>query len=279
VPTADVQILGILNVTRDSFSDGGRFLDPPAAVAHGQQMIADGADIVDIGAQSTHPDAEYVSPQEELGRLLPIIEQLKAGGVRVSVDTFRPEVMRRVLAAGVEFINDVTALRDPEAVAVVRDSSARVILMHSTAAEARAARADVSPAGMPERILAFFERRIGELEAAGIARRRLIVDPGMGLFLSRDPQASLLVLRELPRLGRFGAPVLVSTSRKGFIGDLLGRGGERRPAAERGPGTLATELWAVLRGASYIRTHEPRPLRDALCLWHAIERQPTNVIK
>jgi dihydropteroate synthase type 2 len=274
VPTADVQILGILNVTRDSFSDGGRFLDPAAAVAHAQQMVADGADIIDVGAQSTHPDAENVPPEEELARLLPIIQQLKAAGIRISVDTFRPEVMRSVLVAGAEFINDVTALRDAEAVAAVRDLPARIILMHSTAAEARAKRADISPVGMMERVLAFFDRRIGELEAAGIARRRLIIDPGMGLFLSRDPRASLVVLRELPRLKQFGLPILISTSRKGFIGDLLSRGDQRPPAVERGAGTLATELWAVLHGATYVRTHAPRALRDVLSIWHAINSPP-----
>jgi dihydropteroate synthase type 2 len=277
VPTTGVQILGILNVTRDSFSDGGRYLDPVVAVAHAQQMVADGADVIDIGAQPTNPDAEIVSAEEELARLLPVIELLRAASVRVSVDTFRPEVMRRVLAAGAEFINDVTALRDAEAVAAVREHQARIILMHSTAAEARAERADISPVGMLERILAFFERRIGELEVAGIARQRLIIDPGMGMFLSRDPRASLVVLRELPRLAQFRLPILVSSSRKGFIGELL-RSGEKRPRADqRAAGTLATELWAALHGATYIRTHEPRPLRDALMLWQAIERaQPTS---
>jgi dihydropteroate synthase type 2 len=272
VAADNVQILGILNVTSDSFSDGGRFLDTADAVAHGRQLIADGADIIDIGAQSTNPDAEYVTAQQELERLTPVVEQLRADGIRISVDTFRPQVMRAMVAGGAEFINDVTALRDPEAVAAVRDCGARVILMHSTAAAARAERADVSPAGMVDRILAFFERRLAELEAAGIERQRLIIDPGMGLFLSRDPQASLAVLRELPRLARFGTPILVSTSRKGFIGDLLARGGQRAPAAQRGAGTLATELWAVLHGAAYIRTHEPRPLREALRVWRAIER-------
>jgi len=272
VAADNVQILGILNVTSDSFSDGGRFLDTADAVAHGRQLIADGADIIDIGAQSTNPDAEYITAQQELERLTPVVEQLRADGIRISVDTFRPQVMRAMVAGGAEFINDVTALRDPEAVAAVRDCGARVILMHSTAAAARAERADVSPAGMVDRILAFFERRLAELEAAGIERQRLIIDPGMGLFLSRDPQASLAVLRELPRLARFGTPILVSTSRKGFIGDLLARGGQRAPAAQRGAGTLATELWAVLHGAAYIRTHEPRPLREALRVWRAIER-------
>jgi len=171
VAADNVQILGILNVTSDSFSDGGRFLDTADAVAHGRQLIEDGADIIDIGAQSTNPDAEYITAQQELERLTPVVQQLKAEGIRISVDTFRPQVMRAMVAAGAEFVNDVTALRDPEAVAAVRDCGARVILMHSTATAARAERADISAAGMVDRILAFFERRLAELEAAGIERQ------------------------------------------------------------------------------------------------------------
>lgn len=267
-----VQILGIVNITRDSFSDGGRHMDPAAAVEHALRLSADGADIIDLGAESTHPDAEDVSAEEEIARLVPVIERLHDAGVRVSVDTCKPAVMRRVLELGVALINDVTALRHPDAVAAVRDSDARLILMHSTAAHARAERADVPAAGMVERVLGFFEKRLDELEDAGIARHRLILDPGMGLFLSRDPAASLNVLRELPRLAALGLPVLISTSRKGFLADLVERATARRPKTfERGPATLATELWSVAHGASFIRTHDPRALRDALAIWHELQ--------
>ena len=265
------KILGILNVTRDSFSDGGRYLHADAAVAHARQMVADGADIIDIGAESTHPDAEDVSADEEIARLAPVIERLKAAGIRVSVDTYKPAVMRQALGLGVDFINDVTALRDPEAVAAVRDVGARLIIMHSTASTARAERAEVDPETIIDRVIAFFERRVRELEQAGIARERLILDPGMGFFLSSNPGASLAVLRDLPRLAVLGCPLLVSTSRKSFIGALLGPPGSPRPAFARSAGTLATELWAAAHGAAYIRTHDVAALRDALTIWSAIE--------
>lgn len=181
------KILGILNVTRDSFSDGGRYLHADAAVAHARQMVADGADIIDIGAESTHPDAEDVSANEEIARLTPVIERLKAAGIHVSVDTYKPAVMWHVLGLGVDFINDVTALRDPKAVAAVREADARLIIMHSTASTARAQRVEVDPVAVIDRIVAFFKRRVRELEQAGIARERLILDPGMGMFLGSNP--------------------------------------------------------------------------------------------
>lgn len=269
------RIIGIVNLTRDSFSDGGSCLDPQAALDHARQLLADGADIIDLGAESTHPDAEEVRPDEEIARLLPVVESLKAEGACLSVDTYRPDVMRAVLEQGVEFINDVTALSDPQAVAVLRDSDAGIILMHSTAARARAERRETDPAGVVTRIIDFFERRVGLLEAAGIARERLIIDPGMGFFLGRDPEPSLVVLRNLDRLVRLGTPICVSTSRKSFIGSVLGDGDQPRPVTERGAGTLATELWAAMRGVQYIRTHDVRALRDALTLWQAIA-QPTE---
>ena len=268
-----VQILGILNLTRDSFSDGGRYLPPDRAVAHARQMVADGAAIIDIGAQSTHPDAEDVSAAEEIARLTPVIKALRADGVRLSVDTYKPAVMRAVISLGTEIINDVTALRDPEAVAAVRDSAVRVIIMHSTAAGARAERRDVPATDMVAQILTFFRSRIAELEAAGIARERLILDPGMGLFLGRDPAVSLAVLRDLDRLAALGLPLCVSTSRKSFIGAVLGTPAGSRPVYQRGAGTLATELWAAQHGVQYIRTHDVRALHDGLTVWRAIQER------
>lgn len=270
IPVVVMQILGILNITRDSFSDGGRFLAPGDALAHALQLVADGADIIDVGAESTHPDAEDVSAEEELRRLTPIVRALTANRIRVSVDTYKPEVMRAVLELGAELINDVTALRDPAAVTVLRDSPARVILMHSISSGARAQRADESPATIVQRIVTFFETRVAELESAGIVRERLILDPGMGFFLGRDPAVSLAVLRNLNRLAALGLPLCVSTSRKSFIGALLGTTGSPRPVDERGAGTLATELWCVQHGVQYIRTHDARALHDAVHLWQAL---------
>jgi dihydropteroate synthase len=266
-----VRILGVLNVTRDSFSDGGRYLAADDAVAHARALVAAGANYVDVGAESTHPDAENVSAEVEIARLVPVLRVLRAEGVPVSVDAYKPAVLRAVLALGAEIINNVTALRDPEAVAVLRDSAARVILMHSMAEQARAAREDISPDAIWPRILDFFRRRIDALTAAGLERERLILDPGMGFFLGRDPRVSLTVLRQLPRLAELGLPICVSTSRKSFIGHLLGTSQEPRPVARRGAGTLATELWAARLGVDYIRTHDVRALRDALCLWNALE--------
>lgn len=265
-----MQILGIVNVTRDSFSDGGRFLTPATAIAHARRLLAEGADIIDVGAESTHPDAEDVSAEEELRRLVPVVTELKAAGVTVSVDTYKPAVMAALLPLGVDLINNVTALRDPQSVRVLRDSTARVILMHSIATTARATRQDVAPEEIVARIDAFFERRLAELEAAGIARERLILDPGMGFFIGRDPAVSLTVLREIAALRRFGRPLCICTSRKSFIGELVGTPGAPRPPAERGAGTLATELWAAQQGVAYIRTHAVGALRDAWRMWQVL---------
>ena len=263
-----MQILGIVNLTRDSFSDGGRFLGSDSALAHARRLVADGADAIDLGAESTHPDAEDVSAEEEITRLTPVVRALRDEGVRVSVDTYKAAVIRAMLSLGVEIINDVTALRDPEAVAAVRDTTARVILMHSTASGARAERVRVDSTTVMERIVGFFERRIAELEAAGVARRRLILDPGMGFFLGRNADVSIAVLANLKRLADFGLPRCVSTSRKSFLGALLGD----RSVAERGAGTLASELWATASGVEFIRTHDVRALRDAVAVWRAIEQ-------
>lgn len=265
------RILGILNLTRDSFSDGGRFLEPDVALAHARQLVADGADAVDLGAESSHPDSEDVSAEEEIARLTPVIETLKAEDVCVSVDTYKPAVLRHVLALGVEYVNDITALRDPASIAAVRDGHARLILMHSRSAAARAERGEADPATIVDDIARFFDERISTLTAAGIDRRRLILDPGMGFFLGSNPEVSLAVLRNLRRLAKLNQPILVSTSRKSFIGTVLGATALPRPVDQRGPGTLATELWAVQHGAAYIRTHDVRALRDALLVWSALE--------
>ncbi len=267
------QILGILNVTRDSFSDGGRFLTPAAAIGQARQLVAAGADLVDVGAESTHPDAEDVPADEEITRLAPVVQALRADGIRVSVDTCKAPVMQAMLDLGVEMINDVSGLRDPAAVDVLREADARVVVMHSTATEARAERVDVDPKTIVERIVAFLERRVTELTAAGIARERLILDPGMGFFLGRDPRASTAVLGQLKRLQTLGLPLCISTSRKSFIGALLGIADRPRPVDERAAGTLATELWAVNAGVAYIRTHDVRALKDGMTLWREMQKE------
>jgi dihydropteroate synthase type 2 len=264
------QIVGIVNVTRDSFSDGGQCLEPDAAVAYAQRLVADGADVIDVGAESTHPDAEDVPADAEVARLTPVIERLKADRVRVSVDTYKPAVMRHALALGVDFINDITALRDPESVTVARDAEVKLIIMHSRASQARAERTEADPATIVDEIIQFFEQRVAALTDAGIARERLVIDPGMGFFLGSNPEASLVVLRDLRRLRALDLPILVSTSRKSFIGSVLGSVEEPRPVEQRAAGTLATEIWAAQHGVAYIRTHDVRALRDGLRMLAAL---------
>lgn len=263
-PAPVTEILGILNVTRDSFSDGGRYLDCDAAIEHGLGMVAEGADIVDIGAESSHPDSEDVPAEEELRRLLPVVDALIERGVRVSVDTWRPEVARAVVEHGAEFVNDITGLADPRMLELLADTPARLIVMHSTSSGARAERRDAD-ATIVERVVAFLEQRVASAEAAGIDRSRLVLDPGMGFFLGRTPEASLGVLRELDRVRGIGVPVCVSTSRKSFLGELVDR-----PVGERGAATLASEIWAWSRGVEYLRTHGVRELRDALVVLEGI---------
>lgn len=260
------EILGIVNVTRDSFSDGGHYLDPAAALEHAHGLVAGGAALVDVGAVSTHPDSEEVSESEELRRLEPVVGELVGSGLRVSVDTWRPAVMCRMAELGVEFINDVRALAEPGAVEATRDTACKLILMHSTSSAGRAVRAEVGAEGVLERIEGFFRERLAQLTGAGISAERVVIDPGMGFFLSSEPAPSLAVLRAIPRLKGLGRPLLVSTSRKSFLGSLVDR-----PVGERGPATLASELYAWRAGADYIRTHDPRALADAIRVTEAID--------
>lgn len=266
MPTAGVTILGILNVTRDSFSDGGRYLDPQAAVAHALEMVADGADVVDVGAASSHPEAEEVPAGEEIRRLEPVVRELVGRGVAVSVDSWRGDVQRRALELGASWLNDVRGFADAAIHGELAASAARLVVMHSIREGARATREATDPNEVWKRLLAWFDTRVAALEAAGVARGRIVLDPGMGLFLGADPAPSVLVLRRLGELRqRYGLPLLVSVSRKSLVGRLAGRGVDRRDAA-----SLAAELFAVERGATLIRTHEPRLLRDALAVLDAL---------
>jgi dihydropteroate synthase type 2 len=264
----DPQLVGIVNLTADSFSDGGRFLDPAAAIAHGERLLADGAAWLDLGAESSNPDGEAVPADLELARLEPVLEHFVRQGARVSVDTTKPAVMRAVLARGAGMINDITALADPEAARALAGSSVPVVLMFARNRGARAERAVQPHAGLIEELSAFFTARMDALAALGIARERLILDPGMGFFLGSTPAPSLFVLRHLRALAPLGRPLYVSTSRKSFIGHLVGR-----PPPERLPGTLASELWALAEGAAYVRTHDVRALREAWTVWQAIRDQ------
>ncbi len=262
-----VFVFGIVNVTRDSFSDGGRFLSVDAAVRQAERLVADGADVIDLGAESTHPDAEDVSADQELARLHPVVTALLDRGVQLSIDTNKPAVMAAMAAHGVAWLNDVAGFRSEAAVAVAAQCRARLVVMFARNEQARASRATGPAADLLAEALAFFADRIAALTAAGVDRERIVLDPGMGFFLGPGSAPSVAMLRQLPALRQFDLPVLVSVSRKSFLGELTGRAGAVAAPLERGAATLAAELFAAQQGVDWIRTHDVRALRDALAVW------------
>jgi dihydropteroate synthase type 2 len=259
-------ILAILNITEDSFSDGGKYLAPDAALARARVLAKD-ADVLDIGAASSHPDAKPVAPDLEIARLNSVLPALKKDSVKISVDTFSPEVQRWALRQGADYVNDVRGFPEPSLYPALAASKAKLIVMHSLAGRGAATRAEVPHSEIFARISRFFDSRIPALTNAGIARERLILDPGMGFFLGADPANSLTVLRRLPELkSRFGLPILVSVSRKSFLRKITGRS-----PAEAGPASLSAEIYAAAQGADYIRTHDPAALKDAMEVWRKLD--------
>jgi dihydropteroate synthase type 2 len=261
-----LKILGILNITSDSFSDGGKYLEPGAAIFHARAMAESGADIIDIGAASSHPDAQAVAPDVEIARMAAVIPALKETGLSLSIDTFAPQVQRWALAQKVDYLNDIHGFPEPSLYPALAEADAKLIVMHMVQDRGVAVRTEVPPTEIFDRVTRFFDGRIKALTDAGIARERLILDPGMGQFLGTDPENSFIILRRLPELkARYGLPLLVSLSRKGFLRKLV-----NRPALEAGAASLAAELFAEANGADYIRTHAPGALRDGLKVLKAI---------
>jgi dihydropteroate synthase len=255
-------VMGIVNVTPDSFSDGGLHWQHDAALAHAHQLIAEGADILDIGGESTRPGAQPVSVQEELDRVLPIIEGLRGVPVPISIDTFKPEVMRAAIAAGVQMVNDINALQDAAAMNTVAASDVSVCLMHKQG----------NPQSMQEQphyqnvmgeVSAFLHERIAAAEAAGIQRQRVVIDPGFGF--GKTLAHNLTLLSELKKLTELGVPVLAGLSRKSMLGALTGQ-----EVTQRLPASVAAALIAVQRGASIVRVHDVRETVDALKVWNAV---------
>lgn len=264
-------LLGILNITADSFSDGGRYLDPDDALAHARALMAQGADMIDLGPASSHPDSEDVGAAEEIARLGRVLPQLVEADIPVSVDSFEPDVQLWALGQGVPYLNDIQGFPHSQIYPALASASARLIIMHGVQGCGRARRQDIRADDIWERIFAFFDERLAALEAAGIARERCVLDPGMGFFLGTDPDVSLTVLRGLGRLeARYGLPVLVSVSRKSFLRKMTGR-----EVADIGPATLAAEIFAAKAGARYIRTHAPGALKDALAVTDALDGAST----
>lgn len=270
--TAGVTIFGIVNVTRDSFSDGGRFLDPSAAVEQALRLAEEGADVIDLGAASSHPEAEPVSAGEEIRRLEPVLGPLVERGVEVSVDSWQVEVQRFALGAGASVLNDIRGFAEPAFYGELAAASAKLVVMFSVSGGSRATREATDAETVFAGITAFFDERVSTLVDAGVVRERIVLDPGMGLFLGADPEPSVMVLRRIDELrARYGLEVLVSVSRKSFVSLLAtGAQGSPLPLHRREAASLAAELFAVERGATMIRTHEPRLLRDALAVLTAL---------
>jgi dihydropteroate synthase len=253
-------VMGVLNVTPDSFSDGGAFLDPAAALAHAQRMKEEGADLIDVGGESTRPGAEPVSADEELRRVLPVLEALASqAAVPVSIDTSKARVARAALDTGVAFVNDVTALRgDPGMAAVVADSDADLCLMHMLG-EPRTMQEDPRYEDVVASVAGFLEERLAFAVRAGIPEHRVWLDPGIGF--GKTLEHNLELLRRLDEIVALGRPVIVGASRKRFLGALTGRA-----EAERVAGTVAANVLAYERGAHMFRVHDVGPTRDALAV-------------
>ena len=260
---AKPRIMGIVNTTPDSFSDGGRWVDARAAIRHALKLREDGADILDVGGESTRPGAAAVPAKEEIRRVLPVIDALVGYGCVVSVDTRKPEVMRAALDAGAAMVNDVMALREPGALQVVVASDAAVCLMHMQG-EPHSMQHAPRYAEVVEEVKLFLQGRVLACAAAGIGRERLVVDPGFGF--GKTLQHNLDLLRHLEILTEVGVPVMAGLSRKSMLGTLTGRDvGEREFAG------VAAHLAAVARGARLVRVHNVAAMRDALAIWNAVE--------
>ncbi len=264
------RIMGVVNVTPDSFSDGGEFLDAGDAIARALTLVAEGADILDVGGESTRPGAEPVSGEEELRRVLPVLEGIAAtdwisAPPEISIDTSKAAVARAAIEAGASIVNDVSALRaDPAMVGVVAESGVDCCLMHMLG-EPRTMQSDPRYEDVVDDVKAFLEERLSFAVSAGIPEQRIMLDPGIGF--GKTIEHNLALLRRLDELTSLGRPLIVGTSRKSFLGRLIADGaGEREPVAPelRLPGTIATNVLAYERGASVFRVHDVAPVSAAL---------------
>lgn len=253
--------MGIVNVTPDSFSDGGQFFDSGRAIAHARQLAEEGADILDIGGESSRPGALAVDEQEELRRILPVIQALGDLGIPLSIDTTKPEVMRRAVEAGAAMVNDIAALAAPGALEAVAATQAAVILMHMRG-EPRTMQQAPEYEDVVSEVKAFLGSRVAQARQAGIGVERIIVDPGFGF--GKRLEHNLALLRHLDSLVDLGCPILVGLSRKSSLGVITGR-----PVGERMPASIAAALVALAKGAAIVRVHDVAATRDALAVWQA----------
>jgi dihydropteroate synthase len=264
------EIMGVVNVTPDSFSDGGAFDDPAAAVAHARRLAADGAAILDVGGESTRPGAEPVPVEEELARVVPVVEGLRGVPARISIDTMKLPVAQAAVEAGATYVNDVTAFRnDPDLAGFVADRGLDCCLMHMLG-EPRTMQRDPRYADVVDDVKAFLNERMEFAVAAGVAEERIQLDPGIGF--GKTVEHNLELLRRLDELTDLGRPLVIGTSRKSFLGTLTGR-----DVTGRVPGTIATCVLALERGASVFRVHDVAEVADALKVTAAtLLRVPTG---
>jgi dihydropteroate synthase len=264
------RVMGIVNLTPDSFSDGGKHASTIAGVKHAERLLADGADILDIGGESTRPGAAEVSEAEELDRVLPVVEALRDCGVPLSIDTAKPAVMRAALAAGADMINDIWGFRQPGALEAVADSTCGLCAMHMQG-EPRsmqtAPRYDNDD--VVADVLQFLQQQVDRLRAAGVAPGRISLDPGFGF--GKTVEQNYRLLRELESVRALGYPVLIGVSRKSMIGAITGK-----PVGERLAGSVAAALAAVQRGARIVRVHDVAETVDALKIWETVETVATR---
>jgi len=259
------RVMGILNVTDDSFSDGGLFRDAESAIEHAQQMVEDGVDVIDIGGESTRPGSDAVSPEEQMSRVLPVIEQLvSCVDVPISIDTSSAEVARAALSAGAQIVNDVTAMRgDAQMAACVADAGAPVILMHMLGTPKDMQQSPVYNDVVAD-VINFLRERVEAAEKAGISPEQIVVDPGFGF--GKTLEHNLALLRGLDQFVALGRPILVGTSRKAMIGKILNNKPDQRLY-----GTLATVAAAVERGAAIVRVHDVKPTVDVVRVLSAVQ--------
>jgi dihydropteroate synthase len=259
-------IMGVVNVTPDSFSDGGEFFEPHAAVAHGRRLADEGAQILDVGGESTRPGAGAVPAEEELRRVLPVVDGLVATGATISIDTSKAAVAAAALDAGASYVNDVTAFRgDPELAGLVAGRGVDCCLMHMLGTP-RTMQDDPRYDDVVSEVKAFLEQRLAFAVAEGVPEERVMLDPGIGF--GKTMAHNLELLRRLDEIAALGRPVVVGTSRKSFLGRLTGR-----EVGERVPGTIATNVLALAKGAEVFRVHDVAPVRDALVVAAAVLRR------
>lgn len=268
-------VMAILNVTPDSFSDGGRFQSLDMALRRAEAIVAEGAHIIDIGGESTRPGAPALSLGEELDRVLPIVEALKDCGLALSIDTYKPEVMQAVLDAGADMINDIRGFSEADALEAVAKRDCAVCAMHMRGDPRTMQEGELDYEDVVEEVRHFLDKRVIALESAGVARERIVVDPGFGF--GKTVAHNYRLLRDLPMTSPGGLPILVGMSRKSMLGAVIARGdGQTPPPEARVTASVAAALCAAERGAAIIRVHDVAPTVEALAVWRAINADTSS---